>query len=175
MSRVKNISERFKLDYEKNQISSIWQGNDKELKVELFSDEYQISNTQNFIRHPNGKYFDLDFLGLPDWSYINMDASANNGQNVLLDFSFQANLNYMGRCGAAENRGKVGLVFNEKYELLKSTVVIFEDCYRDIYTLKEKKISDSVTAHEIEYFENSDNPEYVTCTVDLQKATVTKK
>lgn len=175
MSRVNHISERFKLDYEGDKILGSWQGNDKSLKVELFADEYRVSNTQHFIRHPNGDYFDLAFLGLPDWATISVEANANKGKNIILDYYFQANLNYMGRCGAAENKGKVALIFNESYELMKSSFVIFEDCYRDTYILEEKKISDPITEYKIEQFENSDDPQYVTWIVDLQKATLTNK
>lgn len=175
MALIKNATERFTLDYDGDKILGTWQGNGKSLKVELFSDEYRVSDTRNYLKHPNGEFFDLSHLGLPDWASIAVEASANQGRNVILDYYFQANLNYMGRCGAAENKGKVGLIFNEKYDLEKSTFVIFEDCYRDIYTLKEEQISDSKTKYEIEHFENSDDPQYVYCTVDLEKATLTRE
>lgn len=175
MAMVKNVNERFDLDYDGGQIVGSWQGNNKHLKVELFADEFRVTATKHYLKLANGDFFDLSYLGLPEWSSIDIEATSNTGRNIILDYYFQANLNYMGRCGAAENKGKVGLVFNENYELVKSSVVVFEDCYRDIYTLKEDKISDAISKYEIEYFENSDNPEYVYCTVDLVNATITRK
>ncbi|MDW3197304.1 MAG: hypothetical protein R8G66_33310 [Cytophagales bacterium] len=175
MALIKNMMERFTMDYDGDKILGTWQSNDKNLKIELFADEYRVADTRNYLRHPNGEYFDLSYLGFPDWASIEVEASANNGRNVILDCYFQANLNYMGRCGAAENKGKVGLIFNEKYELVKSSFVIFEDCYRDIYTFNEEQISETVTKYEIEHFENSDDPQYVYCTVDLEKATLRKE
>lgn len=175
MTQIKNITERFELSYEGDQILGFWHGNDKSLKVELHADDYRISKTTHYLKHANGDYFDLSFLGIPGRAFWEVTASSDNGQNVVLDYGFQANLNYMGRCGAAENRGKIGLVFNEKYELKKSSFVIFEDCYRAIYTHKEKKVSESITDYEIEHFENSEQPIYIKCTVDLEKATISRK
>ena len=175
MALVENVTERFELDYEGDQILGTWQGNGKRLKIELFADDYRVSSTRNYLKLPNGEYFDLSYLGLPYWASIAVEASANQGRNIILDYYFQANLNYMGRCGAAENKGKVALIFDEKYALVKSSFVIFEDCYRDIYTLKEEEITDSITRYEIEHFENSDDPQYVYCTVDLRKAILTRQ
>ncbi len=174
MALVKKVTERFVLDYEDDQVRGTWQGNNKTLNLELFANEYQVSKTRHFLSLANGDFFDLSFLGLPNWAFINIEASGSNGKHIILDYSFQANLNYMGRCGAAENKGKVGLVFNDNYELMKSSFIIFEDCYRGIYTLKEDKISEAVTKYEIEHLEYSDDPEYVICTVDLKSATITR-
>lgn len=172
---IKNVTERFELSNKGDQILGFWYGNEKSLKVELHADDYRVSKTTHYLKHANGDYFDLSYFGIPGRAYCEVIASANNGQNILLDYGFQANLNYMGRCGAAENRGKIGLVFNEKYELKKSSFVIFEDCYRDIYTFKENKVSESITDYEIEHFENSEQPIYFKCTVNLEKATITRK
>ncbi len=175
MAKVKNITERFEINYEGNLVIGTWYGNNKALKVELHNKEYRVSETVNYLKLANGNLFALDYLGLPGRTLFEIEASPNNGRNILLDYGFYANLNYMGQCGAAENRGKIALAFNENYDLVSSSYTVFEDCYRSIYTYNENKISEFVTEYVIEDFNDSENSLYETYLVDYERATITKK
>lgn len=165
------IKERFHLDVETNSITGNWISKNKKLEVSIKSSNNRILKEVNYLKLPNGEYFELSNLGIPSRANCEIEASANKGKNLILNYTYQANLNYMGRCGGAENSGKVGLVFNEAYQLTSFTNAEFINCYRELTIDDLIKVSETVTNYKIYDYSSSKAEVY---TVDSKNATLEK-
>ncbi|MAD96479.1 MAG: hypothetical protein CMB99_04045 [Flavobacteriaceae bacterium] len=170
-SKLPQIKERFHLKIEQNRIQGDWKSNGKRFWVSMNSNNGRILNEVNYIKLPNGKYFDLSNLGIPSRTSFEVIASANNSQNLILNYAYQANLNYSGRCGGAATSGKIALVFNEQYALQSYTDAQLENCYRDLTVDDLTKVSETVTKYKTFDYSSSTSEEFV---VDTQKATIVK-
>ena len=175
LSRVQNVTERFKLGHTGRQVSGTWFGNGKELDVTFYAESDQVAKKEHYLKLVNGDLFALNYLGVPDRASFEVQAQANEGRQIILEYRFNPNPNFMGRCGASESRAKVVLVFDETYALVKSNLFVFEDCYRDIYPLEAQVISESVTEYKIEDYVGEGEPIYHRYLVDYGKATITRR
>lgn len=168
--KLPEISERFHLKFEQYRIQGDWKSKDKRFWVSINSNNNSIVKEVDYLKLPNGKYFDLSNLGIPGRADIEVSYSANNGNNLILSYAYQANLNYNGRCGGATTTGKVGLSFTKDFQLISHTNMSLINCYREV-SIKEEKVSDSVTHYKI--FDYGSNVEEV-YSLDTQNATLTK-
>jgi len=166
------ITERFHLEFEEHRISGRWKSGTKDLWVSLNSPSSYLYKTTNYLKLPNGSYFDLSNLGLPDRTKYSIEASANKDQNIILGYTYHANLNYDGRCGGGTNSGKIALAFDNEFKLISAIKAEFEDCYRELTVDDLTKISDKITEYKIEDY--SASKEYV-YQVNTEKATIIKK
>ncbi len=172
-TEIKGISERFYLEYEDRRYKGQWHQGEKVLDVYLRSASPFIEQTKVYIELPNGSYFDLSNMGIPPRTLYELEATSNGGQHILLHYRYHANLNYMGRCGGAENSGKIALVFDSDFSLERHTLVEFENCYRDITLDELNKVSETVTEYTIvDYGGSSKDKVY---SVDFERATITEK
>lgn len=168
-AELPEITERFHLEIGERGISGNWQNKVKELPVSINGSRTHILNETDYLMLPNGQYFDLLNLGIPSRADFELEASANDGKNLVLHYTYHANLNYMGRCGGAVNTGKVGLEFDNDYQLSSYTTAAFEDCYQDITVDDLIKVSETITHYKIHNYSSSNDERYA---VDSQNATV---
>lgn len=168
--KLPEIKERFHLKFEEHRIAGDWKSKDKRFWVSINSNSNSIMKEVDYIKLPNGKHFNLSNLGIPGRADINIVNSANNGKNLILEYAYQANLNYNGRCGGATTAGKMGVSFNDDFQLSSYTNMDVINCYREV-SIKEEKVSDSVINYKI--FDYSSNEEEV-YTLDSKNATLKK-
>lgn len=170
LQKVQNVTERFFISVEENRISGQWFSGDKELDVQLLGNNVRLSSEKNYLKLPNGEFFDLKNMGLSETTDFELLKSANGGKRALLSYTYPANLNYGGRCGGAEDQGMFSLTFNDDYGVADITFAMFSSCYIDAYIDEEKEISDTITEYTI-----TGPDEDVVYRVDFAKATITKK
>ncbi|MDW3195993.1 MAG: hypothetical protein R8G66_26720 [Cytophagales bacterium] len=166
------ITERFHLDFEEYRLQGKWKNNDKEFWVSLNSSSSEILKTVQFLKLPNGKFFDLSNLSLPGRTNYEIEAIANGGKNILLHYNYHANLNYMGRCGGATTSGKLALVFDESFALLNESQAEFDNCYIDLTVDDLVKVSETITEYTIMDYSSSKKHVYV---IDSENATIQKQ
>lgn len=169
--KLPEIKERFHLNIEPSGIQGEWKSNGKQFKVSIYGNKFQIKNEFDYLKLPNGAQFDLSNLGIPGRADFEIIASANNDKNLVLDYSYQANLNYNGRCGGAATSGKLALVFNENYELREYTNAEFVNCYRDLTVDDLEKVSETITKYKTYSYSSSKSESYI---LDIKKATLKK-
>lgn len=169
--KIPVITERFHLDFEEHRLQGKWKNKDKEFWVSLNSSSSEILKTVQFLKMPNGNYFDLSNLSLPSRTNYEIEAIANEGKNILLHYSYHANLNYMGRCGGATTSGKLALVFDESFTLLNESQAEFDNCYIDLTVDDLVKVSETVTEYTIMDYSSSKKYVYV---IDSENATIQK-
>ena len=170
-AKLPEISESFHLEIEEQKITGNWKSKNKKFGVSFKSSSYQILKEVDYLKLPNGEYFELSNLGIPPRADYQIDAHANNGKNIIINYSYQGNLNYMGRCGGAENSGKIGLIFNDAYQLSSFTNAEFVNCYRELSVDDLIKISETVTNYKIYDYSSSKAETY---TIDRKNATLKK-
>ncbi len=168
--KLPEINERFHLKFEQYRIQGDWKSKGKRFWVSINSNNNSIVQEVDYLKLSNGKHFDLSNLGIPGRADIEISSSAINGNNLILSYAYQANLNYNGRCGGATTTGKVGVSFSKDFQLISHTDMSIINCYREV-SIKEEKISDSVTHYKI--FDYGSNEEEV-YSLDTQNATLTK-
>jgi len=166
------ITERFHLEFEEHRISGRWKSRSKDLWVALNSSSSTLYNTTNYLKLPNGSYFDLSNLDVPSRTNFTIEAAVNNGQNIILGYSYHANLNYGGRCGGGTNSGKIALAFDKDFKLIATTMAEFEDCYRELTVDDLTKISEQITEYKIEDYSASKQYVYE---VNKEKGTIVQK
>lgn len=168
MNAITGFTERFKLGYDDNQIKGIWTNGKKKLPVTIWSNVFNLDEEKQFLKLPNGSYFNLDNAeqGL---IFYELQATANRGRNVLLSFSYPANLNYGGRCGGAINSGMTALIFDENYHLASIKHIYFESCYQEMYIDDEIEISGSITDFRVHDYNGDVKKTY---RVDYNRATL---
>ncbi len=168
-SKLPEIKERFHLTIEEHRIQGNWKSNGKEFWTSLNSNTGSILNQSNYLKLPNGQPFDLLNLGIPGRANFKIAASANNSKNILLEYSYQANLNYGGRCGGATTSGKAALVFDKDFSLKSYTNALLENCYEDLSVDNLTKVSDTVTNYKTYNYSSSKAENYL---VDYKNATI---
>lgn len=166
------ITERFHLEFEEHRISGRWKSRSKDLWVALNSSSSTLYNTTNYLKLPNGSYFDLSNLDVPSRTNFTIEAAVNNGRNIILGYSYHANLNYGGRCGGGTNSGKIALAFDKDFKLVSTTKAEFEDCYRELTVDDLTKISEQITEYKIEDYSASKQYVYE---VNKEKGTIVQK
>lgn len=166
------ITERFHLELEGFKLTGKWKNKDKEFGVSINNPNSSILKIVQYLKLPNGKFFDMSNLALPDRTIYELEASVNNGQNLLIHYVYHANLNYMGRCGGATNSGKLALAFDDAFKLTKEMKVEFTNCYTELVVDDLTKISDTKTEYKIMDYSSSKEQVYI---VDLVSATIQKK
>lgn len=170
-AKLPEVKERFHLKIEQYRIQGDWKSNGKRFWVSMNSTNNRVLNQSNYIKLPNGKYFNLSNLGIPSRANFTIIASANKSQNLILNYAYQANLNYGGRCGGAETSGKVAITFNENYDLKGFIEAQLVNCYRELTVDNLTKISETVTKYKTFDHSSSSSEEFV---VDTEKATIVK-
>lgn len=170
-NKLPEIKESFHLSFEEQRIAGDWKGNNKMLSVSINGSNQQLVKEVDYLKLPNGSYFELSNLGIPSRADFEILASANNGKNLILEYSYHANLNYNGRCGGATTSGKVGLIFNDDYQLSSYINAEFENCYRELSVDDLQKISETVTNYRIIDYGSNKTETY---TLDSKNATVKK-
>ena len=172
MKNTPAIKERFHLQFDEKGFSGTWYSEDKALPAAIKTNDSDILNTLHYLKLSDGSTFDLSNLGPPDRTVYEVVAHANNGRNLLIDYSYLANLNYMGRCGAGENSGKIALAFDENYRLSGYQVVEFENCYAEWTIDNIAKVSDTVSEYRIVNYNGDKDQTYI---VDTASATIARK
>lgn len=147
-SAMTEATERFVLEIIDGQIKGRWYGKDKTLQVELRGSDMQLNSYNNFLKHGN-KYFDLNTLLETDRAFLDIEAVSKNGQNFIINYEYQASLNYFGRCGGGTNSGKIALRFDNTGALIGYDKFSFVDCYMDRYIEETTKINNHVTQYVI--------------------------
>lgn len=169
---INESTEQFHLVFEGNGFRGKWKSKDKALLVSLNSPSSEILKTVQYLKLPNGEYFDLSNLALPSRTGYEIEATANEGRNILLHYDYHANLNYMGRCGGATTSGKLALIFDEEFNLVNESQAEFENCYIDLTVDDMVKISETITEYTIMDYSSSKEHVYV---IDSENATISKK
>jgi hypothetical protein len=171
-AKLPEVKERFHLKFEEHRITGDWKSNGKRFWVSINGSNRQIVKEVDYLKLPNGSYFELSNLGIPSRADFEILASANNGKNLILNYAYHANLNYNGRCGGATTSGKVGLVFDHGYQLSSYTNAEFENCYIELSVDDLQKISESVTHYKIIDYSSNNTETYI---VDTKNATLKKE
>ncbi len=89
------IKERFHLEVETNSITGNWISKNKKLEVSIKSSDNRILKEVNYLKLPNGEYFELSNLGIPSRANCEIEAYANNGKNLILNYTYQANWSFI--------------------------------------------------------------------------------
>jgi len=168
---ISEINESFQLVMERQRISGDWNNKDKGFQVLFNNSSNQIVEEFNYLKLPNGDLFDLLNTGIPARADFEIEASANGGRHVILNYAYHTNLNYNGRCGGASTTGKLGLVFDEAFQFLSDTQAEFVNCYRDLSVENLEKVSENVTKYRIHDYGASEETIY---RVDSKLATIEK-
>lgn len=170
---LEEIHERFVLEINAKQgFQGSYHTVDREQTVSIRGRSATFGESKKYLKFSNGRYFDLaNIIALPRVEFT-IEAIANNEQNILLHFAYQSNLNYMGRCGAGTESGKIALQFDKNYDLSGSYKADFESCYRDIYVDDIVKVSEHQTEYTVIQPNTEDSTSFV---VDYKDATIIQK
>lgn len=171
-ANIPEINERFHLSFDNPNFNGTWHNSENELSVSIRTRDSQIMKITNYLKLPNGEYFDLLNMGLPGRSNFEIEAVVNNGKHVLLDYSYHTNLNYNGRCGGATTSGKLALAFDETLALTKFENIEFVNCYRDLFVDEVVNVSDNIIEYHLMDYSASEEPVYI---VDTETATIRLK
>lgn len=174
-AKLSEIKERFHLKFEERRIAGDWKSNGKRFWVSINGSNSQIVKEVDYLKLPNGSHFELSNLGIPSRADFEILASANNGKNLILNYAYHANLNYNGRCGGATTSGKVGLIFDDAYQLSSYTNAEFENCYIELSVDDLKKISETVTEYKIIDYSSNNIETYIVDTKNASLKKVKKK
>ncbi len=167
------IDQRFILQMDPGQgLIGIWNNGFEEKSISIRDQRFKIVESDKYLKLKNGSYFNLN--NIYDLARIEYDieAIANNGQNILLKYEYQSNLNYNGRCGGGTETGKIALSFDEDYHLLDIRIAYLASCYQELYTNEIIQLSPKKFEYRLNGLTDNELPTYI---IDYEKATIIKK
>jgi len=172
-ANFRGIDQRFILQMDRKQgLIGTWKNDNEEKNVSIRDQRFKIAESDKYLRLMNGTYFNLNNINGLARVQFEIEAVANNGQNILLHYEYQSNLNYNGRCGSGEESGMIALRFDDNYQFVEYVQADFISCYQDIYVDDLIKVSEYITEYKISDFNSNNPPTYI---VNYQNATITKK